>query len=560
LHRLQGERMELVYLWVKDYKNIHKQGFNFSPRFECHYDEDKNELTIDENDNYIENFFGDNINVTAIVGKNGSGKSSIITLLEHIESYPCELSLTKRMPFIILFYINGENKGFTNIKGLSDRNNLFEFVENPHNLPPTHEGTMGRGVYKYECTFSKYFSFLTLNSEMPYPYEEYTKLKILRNKTIDYSQSCIADLSIRNAKDDFTFELTTFMLFPKSIWVSSKKSLVSKYIEEVNQVPRTQSLSTCNEQIRNILINETIGGRSYTINNPLEAYMINQIVKSDECKSFFKRYKVSTDTNTIQEFYNQINSNKNYDLSEFNTLDNSWYKLESMTKEEKKLVEMYKEFLIFDFKDTKGRRFSDLSHGEKSIYAQHISIYDVIKKSDNTLIALDEPTLSLHPNWQKKYINELINLLQKVEGSYYVILTSHSPFLLSDIPKQNIIFLDKDEDGNCKVVDGLKEKKQTFGANIHTLLSDSFFMEDGLMGEFAKGKIDEVIKLLNQDKLDEKELKYCEQIISIIGEPIVKNQLQRMLDSKRLKKVDEIDKIYEEIDLLKHRIEILRKD
>jgi len=29
--------MELVYLWVENYKNIHKQGFNFSPRFHCEY-------------------------------------------------------------------------------------------------------------------------------------------------------------------------------------------------------------------------------------------------------------------------------------------------------------------------------------------------------------------------------------------------------------------------------------------------------------------------------------------------------------------------------------------
>jgi len=73
--------MELVYLWVEDYKNIQKQGFNFSP-----YDDETKELTIDENDDYIENFFGDNINVTAIVGKNGSGKSSVLRELtwQHI--------------------------------------------------------------------------------------------------------------------------------------------------------------------------------------------------------------------------------------------------------------------------------------------------------------------------------------------------------------------------------------------------------------------------------------------------------------------------------------------
>ena len=29
--------MELVYLWVDNYKNIKNQGFNFSPRFECEF-------------------------------------------------------------------------------------------------------------------------------------------------------------------------------------------------------------------------------------------------------------------------------------------------------------------------------------------------------------------------------------------------------------------------------------------------------------------------------------------------------------------------------------------
>ncbi len=69
--------MELVYLWVENYKNIHKQGFNFSPRFRCEYDEDTKELKIVDKDEtgefYPKNFFGDNINVTAIVGENGSG-------------------------------------------------------------------------------------------------------------------------------------------------------------------------------------------------------------------------------------------------------------------------------------------------------------------------------------------------------------------------------------------------------------------------------------------------------------------------------------------------------
>lgn len=70
--------MELVYLWVEDYKNIKKQRFNFSPRFSCdfkdEYDEnnklkDNCKLIIDYNKKYI-NIFTDKLNITAIVGEN----------------------------------------------------------------------------------------------------------------------------------------------------------------------------------------------------------------------------------------------------------------------------------------------------------------------------------------------------------------------------------------------------------------------------------------------------------------------------------------------------------
>lgn len=72
--------MELVYLWVEDYKNIHKQGFNFSPRFECDYHDGILDIKDKEEakEPYLKDFFGEKINVTAIVGENGSGKSNIL--------------------------------------------------------------------------------------------------------------------------------------------------------------------------------------------------------------------------------------------------------------------------------------------------------------------------------------------------------------------------------------------------------------------------------------------------------------------------------------------------
>src|SRR5690606_21819261 len=86
---------------------------------------------------------------------------------------------------------------------------------------------------------------------------------------------------------------------------------------------------------------------------------------------------------------------------------------------------------------------------------------------------------------------------------------------------------------------------QTFGANIHTLLSNGFFMSDGLMGEFAKGKINEIKKFYEIVKfLEPKNKKYkrilkilylfkikeFKHIQSIIGEPFLQTIIKNYLD------------------------------
>ncbi len=82
--------MELVYLWVNKYKNIKNQGFNFSTKFQCRfnaeYDEKKqvkDVCILEINQTNITSIFPEKINLTAIVGKNGSGKSSLLEILSN---------------------------------------------------------------------------------------------------------------------------------------------------------------------------------------------------------------------------------------------------------------------------------------------------------------------------------------------------------------------------------------------------------------------------------------------------------------------------------------------
>ena len=74
--------MELIYIWIEDYRNIYKQGFNLSSKWRVEYDEDEKRITITPNPAHIEGFFPNKItNVTAIVGENGAGKSNLLTFI-----------------------------------------------------------------------------------------------------------------------------------------------------------------------------------------------------------------------------------------------------------------------------------------------------------------------------------------------------------------------------------------------------------------------------------------------------------------------------------------------
>lgn len=73
--------MELIYLWVNEYKNITRQGFALSSKYIPEMSPDDTTIRFKKNENYIEDFFGSNINVMAIIGKNGAGKSSIVKII-----------------------------------------------------------------------------------------------------------------------------------------------------------------------------------------------------------------------------------------------------------------------------------------------------------------------------------------------------------------------------------------------------------------------------------------------------------------------------------------------
>src|SRR5690554_4193545 len=71
--------MELKFIWIKKYKNIEETGFNFNHSEGISFKYVNDELIIEKNQyNTPKGFFKNNITgLTAIVGKNGSGKTNL---------------------------------------------------------------------------------------------------------------------------------------------------------------------------------------------------------------------------------------------------------------------------------------------------------------------------------------------------------------------------------------------------------------------------------------------------------------------------------------------------
>lgn len=71
--------------------------------------------------------------------------------------------------------------------------------------------------------------------------------------------------------------------------------------------------------------------------------------------------------------------------------------------------------------------FNEISSGEASQISTLSFISQHISKA--SIVLIDEPENSLHPKWQREYINNLINNFSYYDASFF--LSTHSPFIIN---------------------------------------------------------------------------------------------------------------------------------
>lgn len=174
-----------------------------------------------------------------------------------------------------------------------------------------------------------------------------------------------------------------------------------------------------------------------------------------------------------------------------------------------------------------------MSSGEMASLSTWGRLYDYLEersehRTGNLLIYIDEAETALHPQWQQGFVRNLIWFfdLMATRLKIHVVLASHSPVLLSDVPGGNVCYLPRSADDAGGERLELVRAQRTFAANIYELFRSQYFLQDGPIGAFAKMKIDGVLGKIKSGDGESVELDDDDfRIIRMIGDNPVRHYL-----------------------------------
>jgi restriction system-associated AAA family ATPase len=136
--------------------------------------------------------------------------------------------------------------------------------------------------------------------------------------------------------------------------------------------------------------------------------------------------------------------------------------------------------------------YLSLSDGEH----QFINIFGTLlmTNNDNSIFLLDEPETHFNPIWRRLFISNLKQITQERKQDLYI--TSHSPFIVSDILSDNVYIFERLKKDSIIV---RHPPNETFGASFNNILKMAFLMDETISKEGS----DFIDELLKSDSVDD---------------------------------------------------------
>lgn len=619
---MQANLKQLVFFWVEKYRNLENVGVNFGSEFifQVQYSHGAIQIEKEGNGKYVNNFFlseTDNKvnNISAIIGENGCGKSNLLAALRIALSHNWgnyNLSI-KDSKFLLIFKTNVGFGYISNAEVITDTlvplsyDDLAVIYYSP--IIDFSNYSPGYPSFKYDVSSNVLLSEEYLDVQ-GFRFESKDPILFHKHQDTWRQINFVQNLSKTQRK-----AISELIRLPEKVTISTYLS------GKVNKEHIPVELNSCFEALLNKFRDsqiDDVDNGNYTGSSLYQKLILEQYI-TNLYLCFDIEYpqwnfplndilnvivdKAVTAEKGFEILLEELSSKRELNLDVIPILE-FWKKLKSLLEhgelidhrgvvstsfkipvaESKDLMILYMKYLSelnkyrtihshtktdlyynFGFMDLD---WHELSSGEKSYLNLFSRLYwarELISRAkerfkDNLLFLIDEGEAGFHLQWQKDYINNLMQVISEIftlkKGhsnerslNIQIIFVSHSPFSLSDLPNYNIVYLK-----SGRVLQLEERPPHSFAANIHNLMTHSFFLKDGLVGQFAIKKINALIKLLNSE--EESDKMNMEKVIAIIDEPILKQQLLSMYTRKYGKEKEkrllrqQIDELQEKLNKL----------
>lgn len=572
--------MKLCYVWIEEYRGFRNQGFNFSSEYTFNYNVSDSLITKTENEKYIKGFFGEGIlDIMGVIGQNASGKTNILELIQYISegantiiNKPFFVAFSKRKKIIIYQYRMPEirNNFKAEINGyegkLSEVSSIFfsnVFDGRRHNF-----GKKVINISTNDMLNSQFGENINKN----YQKSIQQQIKFIRSPQF----KLLEDIEQAVNKDRFYKLKPSKVVLTSPIWsniTNRVKTFDEKYKRETGNEIRLKEFVTSFR--KKITDNKSFNSIKYfsaflvfvdfILNRDILSQGDGKIIKDKRqlhgiLKSLLEptqqdfriddifRYFTTKFATDIDKYWNVFETHKFLmDLPDrdFGNQSNSEFKEDIGTYSNRRVQ------FTLDYDDgigsfltnyldaitnqslSYGVEWAGISSGHKAYINLFANFYSVASKikEDNVLICIDEGDLYFHPKWQTEFLFKLVNVIPKLlNKECQIFLTTHSPFLVSDLPKSNLLFVQKTSNGNLSVMNNDQIEGETFGGNIGELYLDTFFMQGSLISHFAASKIQD---LVNKIRAQDAQINEDDRIvISKIGDELIRSQLNRLVNDK----------------------------
>ena len=582
--------MKLIALVIKQYDKLFKeQIFNFSDEYKVDFNFEANELKIDKNPDYIENFYGDSIyNISPIVGINGTGKSTLLELIKYV-TQNSDSHLNNNNSYFKVFKDNekfkvkqynmtvreNENFEINGDNGLPQEINMNTVISyfNLHNQSfGGGSGLVDNNTVGMEANWSPLENYYRVYSEF-YSKEIFSDFKFkisltrsyfspdsltqaLNNKKELIKEVCLT--LITNIRDKIfdTLRATNKEKGESLVVLDSILAQIADYKSE-DKDDWESDIKFYENKMKDLddafyLLKEGFYDVSY--------FEVFQRISS--VLFLFKNYIIGIENEKIiVEFPRNLSQNQNF--------LKICKKFDSLCKFLNRYSYLGLSILNFDSFCMSAGEINFIRLFSNALFSQQQ--FNDIK---DYIFLIDEIEMGMHLEWSRKLIDNFIEFLkrkrQREDVSLQLVFTTHSPYMLSDIKPGNVIMIEKNQETGYS--EG-KVLQNTFAKNIQEIMKENLI--DNIYGDFALAKINSMIGRLNgkedqegneeenqegneEENQEGNEEEKLLKEIHLISEPILRNILLEMHDKKYNTSEFSIEKQLQKLNLNEEQREQVR--